>query len=366
MAHLFIFKNKSRCFARFFLVYSSDIKRLQAKLGSSIEHAIYLPTMLIDQAKIRLKAGDGGSGALSFRREKYVPKGGPDGGDGGKGGDVYFKMDLSLNTLLDFRYKQHFKAPSGQHGQGSNKTGKSGSDLYISVPPGTIVRDSGTKEVLVDLVEDVQSFLAAAGGRGGRGNARFATSTDRAPRRYEEGRHGEEKTVELELKLLADVGLVGLPNAGKSTLLARTSNARPKIADFPFTTLEPHLGIVSAGEYRSFVMADLPGLIEGAHRGKGLGHRFLKHIERTRILLVLIDSTSDQKPGDLKALEEELVLFNPDLLNRRRLVALSKSDLTPDQVDAELEYDHKISSVTGEGIKELVFDLWSLLQDEAP
>lgn len=320
--------------------------------------------MLIDQAKIYLKAGDGGSGALSFRREKYVPKGGPDGGDGGKGGNVYFKVDTSLNTLLDFRYKQHFKAQSGRHGHGANKTGKSGQDLIIPVPPGTIIKKGETKEVLADLVEEGQVYLAASGGRRGRGNARFATPTDRAPRKYEEGKPGEELTVELELKVLADVGLVGLPNAGKSTLLARVSNARPKIADFPFTTLEPHLGIVSAGEYRSFVMADLPGLIEGAHKGKGLGHRFLKHVERTKVLLVLIDSTSQNKSSDLEALERELELFNSDLLNRRRITVLSKSDLITETDNSMIRFDHKISSVTGEGLQELIFDLWSALQDE--
>ena len=322
--------------------------------------------MLIDQARIHLKAGNGGSGALSFRREKFVPKGGPDGGDGGKGGDVYFRVDRSLNTLLDFRFRQHFKATSGRHGQGANKTGKSGEDLTIPVPAGTIIKEAESHRFLADLVEDGQMIKVAKGGRGGRGNARFATSTNRAPRHFEEGKPGGEISVDLELKLLADVGLVGLPNAGKSTLLARISNARPKIADYPFTTLEPHLGIVSAGEYRSFVMADLPGLIEGAHQGKGLGHKFLKHIERTRILLVLVDCATPDPAGSLKTLEGEMERFNPDLLGRPRIVVLSKSDLNivPDQKD--FSYDYKISSVTGEGLNELISVLWSSLQDESP
>jgi GTP-binding protein len=318
--------------------------------------------MLIDQAKIFIKAGDGGSGILSFRREKFVPKGGPDGGDGGKGGDVYFQVDWSLNTLLEFRYKKHFKAQKGKPGSGALKTGKSGDDLYIPVPPGTTVKDiSG--EVLADLVEEGQIWLAAKGGRGGRGNAHFATPTNRAPRRYQPGEVGEEDTLNLELKLLADVGLVGLPNAGKSTLLSRLSNARPKIADYPFTTLEPHLGIVSAGEHKSFVMADLPGLIEGAHAGKGLGLRFLKHIERTRVLVILIDITSSDPERDVETLETELREYDPSVLTRPRLVVASKGDLiTPDEVST-FRYDLRISSVNGEGLQELIYRLWTLLRE---
>ncbi|TKJ39725.1 GTPase ObgE [candidate division LCP-89 bacterium B3_LCP] len=319
--------------------------------------------MFIDQVKIYLKAGDGGAGALSFRREKFVPKGGPDGGDGGHGGCIYFRVDPSVHTLMDFRYRQHFKGQSGRHGLGSNKTGRSGEDLYIPVPPGTIVKQLDSGKILADLVDDGQIFLVAEGGRGGRGNARFATSTNRAPRKFETGKPGDELKVELELKLIADVGLVGLPNAGKSTLLSRVSNARPKIADYPFTTLEPYLGIVSAGEYRSFVMADLPGLIEGAHQGKGLGHRFLKHIERTRILLFLIDSSIPETADAVQTLEDELAQFNSDLLRRPRVVALSKSDLKVDIDSEKLDYDCKISSVTGEGITELINDLWNKLQE---
>lgn len=318
--------------------------------------------MLIDQARIRVQAGDGGSGILSFRREKYVPKGGPDGGDGGRGGDVYFKVDPALNTLLEFRYRRRFIAQSGRHGQGANKTGKSGRDLCIPVPPGTLIKEADAHRLLADLIEDDQIFLVAKGGRGGRGNAHFATPTNQAPRHFEPGEPGQAIEVDLELKLLADVGLVGLPNAGKSTLLARISNARPKIADYPFTTLQPHLGIVSAGEFRSFVMADLPGLIEGASRGRGLGHRFLKHIERTRLLVMLIDP-SESNPGDaIEILESELKQYNPDLLTRPRLTVLSKSDLNPSFDTSKFRHDRKISSVTGEGIEELIFDIWSALQ----
>lgn len=319
--------------------------------------------MLIDQARIHLKAGEGGSGVLSFRREKYVPKGGPDGGDGGKGGDVYFKVDPSINTLLDFRFRQHFKAPSGRHGQGANKTGKSGEDLYIPVPPGTVIKNADSGRVLADLVEEEQNYLAVKGGRGGRGNARFATSTNRAPRQFEPGEEGEEIGVELELKLLADVGLVGLPNAGKSTLLARISNARPKIADYPFTTLEPYLGIVSAGDYRSFVMADLPGLIEGASQGKGLGIQFLKHIERTQVLLILVDSSTPDPNEAVRTLEQEMEQYDPDLIKRPRITALSKSDLNSSPDAADFPCDHEISSVTGEGLNELIQDIWSSLQN---
>ncbi len=300
---------------------------------------------------------------MSFRREKYVPKGGPDGGDGGNGGHVYFKVDASLNTLLKFRYNQHFKAEAGNHGQGARKTGKSGADIYIPVPPGTIIRDAVSKEVLADLTEESQTYLAASGGRGGRGNVHFATATNRAPRRFEPGRPGEARDITLELKLLADVGLVGFPNAGKSTLLARVSNARPKIADYPFTTLEPHLGIVSAGEYRSFIMADLPGLIEGASEGKGLGHRFLKHIERTKIILILVDSMESEPGKVIEALEIELGQFNPEMLKRPRLTALSKSDLITSEKEGIYPFDCVFSSVTGKGVDTLIYKLWSVLEE---
>jgi len=322
--------------------------------------------MLIDQATIHLRAGNGGSGVISFRREKYVPKGGPDGGDGGKGGDVYLRADPALNTLLEFRYKRNYKAQSGRHGQGANKTGKSADDLYIAVPCGTLVKNAADGAILVDLTEASQSFLAARGGRGGRGNACFATPTKRAPHQFEPGGDGEEITLQLELKLLADVGIVGLPNAGKSTLLSRISNARPKIGDYPFTTLEPHLGIVAAGLHRSFVVADLPGLIEGAHQGKGLGIRFLKHIERTRLLLFLIDSTDPRPANSFNVLEREIGEYDSALLTRPRLVALSKSDLAPKRKSSTLKFDLRISSVSGVGISDLIERLWSLLQQEKP
>ncbi len=320
--------------------------------------------MLIDQAQICLKAGDGGSGIISFRREKYVPKGGPDGGDGGRGGDIYLKTDAALNTLLLFRHKKRFKALSGRPGSGANKTGKSGKDLYVSVPPGTIIKDAITGEIIADLIASNQVLLAARGGIGGRGNARFATSTNRAPRIFEPGRSGEEVTLDLELKFLADVGLVGLPNVGKSTLLSRISNARPKIADYPFTTLQPHLGIVSAGEFKSFVMADLPGLIAGAHQGKGLGLRFLKHIERTRVLVFLIDSLSPNPSADVETLERELHAYDPEILLRPRLLVKSRADLqNPDSLP-DFQLDLAISSVTGEGLSDLINHLWSRLNKD--
>lgn len=319
--------------------------------------------MLIDQTHIHLKAGDGGSGILSFRREKYVPKGGPDGGDGGKGGDVYLRVDASVNTLLNFRYRQHFKAESGRHGQGAKKTGRSGPDLFIPVPPGTIVKHEATGQIVADLVEPGQSYLAARGGKGGRGNANFATPTNRAPRKFEPGQPGEEIKLELELKLLADVGLVGLPNAGKSTLLSAISNARPRIADYPFTTLEPHLGIVSVEPYRSFVMADLPGLIEGAHEGKGLGIKFLKHIERTRVLLFLIDSSAPDPFRSMTTVERELERYDSELLDRPRLVVLSKADLEPSPGVAGFPCDLRISAVVGLGLKELISALWRKLSE---
>ncbi len=351
----FRYADKSICISVDFLIYLADLLRLRSEIGAK---------MLIDQATIHLKAGDGGSGVISFRREKYVPKGGPDGGDGGKGGDIYLRADPALNTLLEFRYKRIFKAKAGRHGQGANKTGRGGEDLYIPVPPGTLIKNAEKGEVLIDLTGPGQTFLAARGGRGGRGNARFATPTKRAPHQFEPGRDGEAIALQLELKLLADVGIIGLPNAGKSTLLSRISNARPKIGDYPFTTLEPHLGIVAAGPHRSFVAADLPGLIEGAHQGKGLGTRFLKHIERTRVLLYLIDSCERNPQKSLKVLEREIGAFKSDLLRRPRLIALSKSDLRPKARLSTSPVDLRISSVTGDGIPELIERLWSLLRRE--
>lgn len=313
-------------------------------------------------------AGNGGNGIVSFRREKFVPKGGPNGGDGGKGGDVIIKIDDNLATLLDFRYKRHFKAEPGKHGQGSDKTGKCGEDLVIRVPRGTLVRDFNSDEILADLVEQDQQVIIAKGGKGGRGNARFATPTNRTPRHAEPGQEGEERTIFLELKLIADVGLVGLPNAGKSTLLSRLSAARPKIADYPFTTLAPNLGIVKYDEYSSFVMADIPGLIEGAHEGKGLGLDFLRHIERTRILVFLIESISENISDTFQLLKNELRRHNPELLKRPAIVVVSKIDLVDENQLAGMQEILKsgnpvlkISAATGQRLEELKHILWQYI-----
>ena len=326
--------------------------------------------MFIDRAKIVVTAGNGGDGIVSFRREKFVPKGGPDGGDGGKGGDVIIKTDGNLATLLDFRYKRHFKAESGKHGQGSDKTGRNGEDIIIRVPRGTLVKDFDTDEVISDLVEQNQQIIIAKGGKGGRGNARFATSTNRTPRYAEPGKEGEERTIFLELKLIADVGLVGLPNAGKSTLLSRLSAAQPKIADYPFTTLSPNLGIVRYNEYSSFVMADIPGLIEGAHDGKGLGLEFLRHIERTRILVFLIESTSENIIDTFQVLKNELNRHNPELLKRPCIIVISKNDLLDENQLNGIEGVNKlnvpvlqISAVTGQGLEELKHILWQFVEE---
>jgi len=315
--------------------------------------------MFIDYAKIYIKAGNGGNGCASFRREKFVPRGGPDGGDGGDGGDVIVRADRNLSTLLDLRLRQHYKAGRGQHGQGKKKHGRRGEHCEIRVPLGTVVRDAETEEVLADLTEEGQEEILAKGGRGGRGNAHFATSTDQAPRYAEEGRPGEERKLIVELKLIADVGLIGFPNVGKSTLISSVSAAHPKIADYPFTTLEPVLGIVPLGEFDSFVMADIPGLIEGAHKGKGLGDRFLRHVERTKVLLFLVDSTSEHPAEDLTILREELRQFNPGLVHKPWIVALTKADLLPEDAIPSLGVGGTltISSVTGKGLRELMFAL---------
>ena len=326
--------------------------------------------MFIDYAKIHVQAGHGGSGCVSFRREKYVPKGGPDGGDGGDGGNVIVETDPNLATLLDYRYRKHFKAGRGQHGQGSNKHGRRGEDVIIRVPVGTIVRDADTGEVLADLVEPGQRVVVARGGRGGRGNARFATPTHQAPREWEPGEPGEERTLVLELKLVADVGVVGLPNAGKSTLLSRVSAAHPKIADYPFTTLAPVLGVVRLDDERHFVMADIPGLIEGAHLGKGLGHQFLRHIQRTRVLLFLLEGPRGSFEEDLQTLLNELREFDPELLEKPREIAISKADLLGEEEREQAERLarefgwHLISAVTGEGVRGLLEALWQKLVRE--
>src|SRR5690606_39222873 len=295
--------------------------------------------MFYDRAKIYVKAGDGGNGAISFRREKYVPFGGPDGGDGGDGGDVYLRVDPHLNTLIAFKYKQHFRAERGESGQGAKKTGKRGAHLYIDVPPGTVVMDDETGRVLADLVHPGEVVRVARGGKGGLGNARFATATRQAPRMAEKGEPGEERWIRLEMKLIADVGLVGLPNAGKSTLLAASSSARPKIADYPFTTLTPMLGVVEIGGPggETFVMADIPGLIEGAAEGVGLGHEFLRHIERTRLLIHVLDGSGGLEGRDpledFRTINEELAAYAPELAERPQIVAINKIDLPETQAN---------------------------------
>lgn len=315
----------------------------------------------IDEARIHVEAGDGGNGAVSFRREKYVPRGGPDGGDGGKGGDVVLVVDDNLSTLQDYRYRTRYEAERGGHGSGNNKTGADGGGVELGVPPGTLVRDADTGEVVADLTEDGQRVVVARGGRGGRGNAAFAHATRQAPRKAESGRSGEERDIVLELKLLADVGLVGSPNAGKSTLLSRISAARPKIADYPFTTLTPNLGVVAPSDGRSFVVADIPGLIEGASEGKGLGSRFLRHIERTRVLCLLVEVLHPDPEAEYRGLLAELEAWSPALLALPRVAVWSKVDVGDPPEDVAFEDAVEtvaISSVTGEGIDRLVEVLW--------
>src|SRR5919106_786752 len=285
--------------------------------------------MFIDEVRIRVKAGDGGNGCLAFRREKYVPRGGPSGGDGGRGGDVTLVASEDYNTLLHFRYNPEHEGERGRHGEGSNRTGRDGETIELPVPVGTIVYDADTGEQLFDFTEPGQRFTAATGGRGGRGNARFATSTHQTPTEHEPGRPGEERNLRLELKLLADVGLVGFPNAGKSTLISRISAAKPKIADYPFTTLTPHLGVVGLSDDRTFVVADVPGLIEGAHEGQGLGTRFLSHLERTKVLVHLVDvsSGSGREPvDDFEIITRELQLFQPTLAAKPQIAVANKLD----------------------------------------
>ncbi|MBN1542251.1 GTPase ObgE [candidate division KSB1 bacterium] len=319
----------------------------------------------IDSAQIVVKAGDGGNGCLAFRREKYVPKGGPSGGDGGDGGSVIVQADSHIHTLLDFKYQRSYAAQRGQHGEGDNKTGRNGRDVIIRLPVGTVVRDAADGSVLADLVEDGQQAIVARGGHGGRGNARFATPTNRAPRHFETGYPGEEHVIDLELKLLADIGLVGLPNAGKSTLLSRISAARPKIADYPFTTLIPNLGLVRVDSI-SFVVADIPGLIQGAHSGKGLGTQFLRHIERTRAIALLMDATSDDPAGDYLTLLQELRAYGQDLLQKPRILVFTKLDLVEDSIPSipdEVLGDVTvlgISAVSGKNIEALLHRLAEL------
>ena len=364
----------------------------------------------VDRVKIYVKAGDGGPGCVSFRREKYVPRGGPDGGDGGDGGDVILLADPQLLTLYDFYHQVHFRAENGRPGQGKKMKGRDGEDLILRVPVGTVVMDAETGEVLGDLTEPYQTLIVARGGKGGRGNAHFATPTRQAPRFAEPGKPGEERWLILELKLIADVGLVGLPNAGKSTLLSRISAARPKIADYPFTTLEPNLGVVKLPDGETFVVADLPGLIEGAHKGVGLGHEFLRHVERTRVLLFVLSVDREDLYADYQVLKKELKLYNPALLQKDYLIAINKIDLlghvpsslnfvtpspnhvtpspnhatpspnhvTPRQEarghqaleeklskfpDKEKSRMYFISAVTGAGLEQLLYALWNKIKE---
>ena len=331
--------------------------------------------MFIDRVKINVKAGDGGNGVTAFRREKFVPRGGPSGGDGGVGGDVWLESTDGLNTLLHLRYNPEHKAERGRHGEGSNRHGKNGEDAVVQVPVGTQVFDAGTEELLFDFTEPGQRFLAAKGGKGGWGNQHFATPTRRAPRFHYTGRPGEERELQLELKLIADVGLVGFPNAGKSTLISVISAAKPKIADYPFTTLEPNLGVVDLGEYKTFVVADIPGLIEGASEGAGLGDRFLRHVERTKLILHLVDvsSISGRNPvEDYEIINRELANYNADLAETPQIVVATKIDALdePERLEDLREKAKKdgkdffaISSVTNNGVKELVFAVSQKLEE---
>ncbi|HHW49745.1 MAG TPA: GTPase ObgE [Clostridiaceae bacterium] len=337
--------------------------------------------MFIDTAKIYVKAGNGGNGIVSFRREKYIPAGGPDGGDGGKGGDIVFVVDEGANTLVDFRYKRHYKAESGQDGGSSNKTGRSGEDLIIKVPPGTIVKDAETGRVLADLIKPGQTAIIARGGKGGKGNQHFATPTRQAPVFSQRGEPGEERWVILELKLLADVGLVGYPNVGKSTILASVSAAKPKIANYPFTTLNPVLGVVRLDNETSFVLADIPGLIEGAHQGVGLGHEFLRHIERTKVLIHVVDvsGVEGRNPvNDFEQINKELKEYNPKLAQKHQIVAANKVDITGSEKGLEelTRYAESrgykvfpISAATNRGLRELMYHTAEVLRqipDETP
>ena len=324
--------------------------------------------MFIDSVTIEVRGGDGGAGAEAFRREKGVPRGGPAGGDGGHGGDVLLVADPGLATLSDYRYRRHHKAERGRHGGGANRTGRSGGDLELRVPPGTTVLDDETGEVLGEILDEGDILVVARGGRGGRGNARFTSAARQAPRHWESGGEGEARVVRLDLRLIADIGLVGEPNAGKSTLLSRISKARPRIADYPFTTLTPGLGVVNLPGYRSFVVADIPGIIEGAHDGKGLGHRFLRHIERTRALAVLVPADDEDPAATLGRLRNELVRYSSDLARLPYALVLSKADLlgagdsaaAPDAPDAWATY--RVSAITGEGLRDFLEGCWARLQ----
>lgn len=325
----------------------------------------------VDEAKFFVKAGDGGNGCVSFRREKYVPKGGPDGGDGGRGGNVIIRATSKLNSLIDFRFRSHFKAERGTHGAGKDCFGAKGKDCIVEVPVGSIIKDSESDEVLIDLANDGDTYLAAKGGDGGMGNSHFASGANRTPRYAGKGYPGEEYWLKIELKLLADVGLVGLPNAGKSTLLSKLSAANPKIADYPFTTLEPQLGVLQHSFYEPCIIADIPGLIEGAHEGLGLGHKFLRHIERTSILLHLLDISDDNYRENYSIIENELFSYKEELSDRTRFVVLNKTDLVDPDMVKEIQQEFAASGVktlivsaeTGYGIEELKEAVLELLEE---
>lgn len=332
--------------------------------------------MFVDYVEIEVEAGTGGSGAMAFRREAGVPRGGPSGGAGGRGGDVILVADEQLSTLLDYSYRRHYRAERGQHGEGSNKTGRHGASLELRVPVGTVVRDAESGDALGELVEPGQRLVVAAGGRGGRGNESFATPTHRAPREWEPGEEGEARRLALELKLIADVGLVGQPNAGKSTLLSTITAARPKIADYPFTTLRPNLGVAQLSDGRSFVVADIPGIIEGAHEGRGLGHRFLRHIERTRTLALMIPLDTGDAQAEYETLRAELRSYSEELARRPHCVVFTKSDLLPPG-DAPPDLDapdawgrFSVSAVARQGLEPLLEGWWGrvrdVVRDEAP
>jgi GTPase len=326
----------------------------------------------VDYAKILVKSGYGGPGHVSFRREKFVPKGGPDGGNGGKGGDIVFITDPQMSTLLDFKYNRHYKAKRGNPGEKSRKTGKNAPDVEIKVPCGTLIKNVETDEIIADLTEPYKRYVLLEGGIGGRGNSEFATPTNQAPRFAQPGRPGSEMEILLELKLIADVGLVGFPNAGKSTLISSISAAKPKIADYPFTTLVPNLGIVKVGDYKSFTVADIPGLIEGASEGKGLGINFLRHVERTSVLVYMIECISETPVEDFLTLQNELVKYNPDMGFKDKIILITKGDVITDEEKQELtklkfpKYKNKpmvISAVSGENLDKLKWMLWERINE---
>lgn len=325
----------------------------------------------VDEAKFYVKGGDGGNGCVSFRREKYVPKGGPNGGDGGTGGSVVIRATEKIQSLIDFKYRSHFKAGRGGHGQGKDKHGANGSDLIIDVPTGSVIKDADSDEILVDLTDEGQEFLAATGGRGGLGNSHFASGSNRTPRIATDGKPGQERWLKIELKLIADIGLVGLPNAGKSSLLANLSAANPKIGDYPFTTLEPQLGVLKDKFSAPYIIADIPGLIEDAHKGVGLGHAFLKHIERTSIIVHIVDISEDNHEANYLTLENELVRYKDGMADRVKLLVLNKIDLVDREMVGEIEQGFRrkgletmcVSALSGEGILELRVKLIEMMEE---